>query len=133
VSALSNYSILLDQLFERELFPRFEKARTLRESSVARKIGSLREAITTAVESTLNREKRGKPKASVDPSELESLLRVVTGEVGEQSASLDHTFRRLGDTADTVLETVARRASTWMHTSSESRLQPYNFRNGFMT
>ena len=45
VSALSHYSILLDHFFERELFPRFEEARALRNVSVARKIGSLRESV----------------------------------------------------------------------------------------
>ena len=42
VSALSNYSGLLDQFFDSELLPRFEKARALREASLARKIGAMR-------------------------------------------------------------------------------------------
>jgi len=58
VSALNKYPVMLDQFFERELFPRFEKARTLKEASVSRKIGALREAITLAIESNLDRAKR---------------------------------------------------------------------------
>ena len=43
VSSLPEHSILLDHFFERELLPRFNQARNLRNSSVARKIGALRE------------------------------------------------------------------------------------------
>jgi GTP-binding protein EngB required for normal cell division len=85
VSAITNHLVMLDQFFEHELFPRFEKARALREASVARKIGSLREAITSAFESGLHREQRGTTQTRTDSSDLESLLRVVAGEVGEQS------------------------------------------------
>lgn len=124
VSALSHYSILLDHFFERELFPRFEEARALRNASVARKIGSLREVVTFALESSLHREKREDLKTRVDSSELEVLLRVVTGEVGEQRTVLDHAFRTLGETPDAVLNAVAQEAITWLHDTSESRISP---------
>jgi GTP-binding protein EngB required for normal cell division len=124
VSALSHYSILLDQFFERELFPRFEKARVLRNSSVARKIGSLREAVTSAMESSLHRGKREDLKIQVDSSELESLLRVVTGEVGEQGTVLDHAFRTFGETPDAVLNSVAQEGVVWARTTSESKISP---------
>ncbi len=122
VSALPHFSGLLDQFFENELSPRFEKARSLRETSVARKIGSLREAITAAMESSLHREKRGTPRMQVDSSELEGLLRVLTGEVGEQRTALDHAFRTFGETPDAVLEAVAQEAVAWARTSSESQI-----------
>jgi hypothetical protein len=48
VSALSKYQVLLDQFFERELLPRFEKARFLREASITRKIYAMRDAIMAA-------------------------------------------------------------------------------------
>jgi hypothetical protein len=124
VSALSHYSILLDHFFEHELFPRFEEARALRNASVARKIGSLREAVTSAMESSLHREKREDPKTRVESSELETLLRVVTGEVGEQRTVLDHAFRTLGETPDAVLNAVAQEAVTWTRASCESRISP---------
>lgn len=112
VSALSNYSVLLDHFFERELLPRFDKARALREASVARKIGSLREAVVAAMDSTIQREKRGSARQIPDgnASEMESLLRVITGEIGEQHTALDHAFRRFGESPDTVLDAVAQEA-----------------------
>jgi len=122
VSALSEYSILLDQFFERELLPRFEKARALREASVARKIGSLREAVSAAMESSLHREKRGTLEPPENTSELEALLHVVTGEVGEQRTALDHAFRRFGEAPDAVVDGVAQQATNWVRTASENQL-----------
>jgi GTP-binding protein EngB required for normal cell division len=122
VSALSNYSVLLDQFFERELFPRFEKARALREASITRKIGAMREGITAALDSNLHREQRGVPHTQVDTSDLESVLRVVTGEVGEQRTALDHAFRRLGETPGVVLDAVANRAVDWLRRTSENQI-----------
>jgi GTP-binding protein EngB required for normal cell division len=124
VSALSKYSILLDHFFERELFPRFEKARALREASVARKIGSLREAIVAAMDSSIRREKRGTPLPSDNTAaqEMESLLRVVTGEVGEQHTLLDHAFRRFAETSETVLDAVAQDAVNWVRANSATQI-----------
>ena len=122
VSAVEYYSILLDQFFERELLPRFEKARALRESSVARKIGSLREAVTAAMESSLHRDKRDVSQAQENAPELETLLRVVTGEVGEQRTALDHAFRRFAETPDAVLDAVSQEAVSWVRTTSKTQI-----------
>jgi GTP-binding protein EngB required for normal cell division len=123
VSALRQYSILLDQFFGRELFPRFQNARTLREASVARKIGSLREAITSAMESSLRREKQGASKPlHLDSTEIEGRLRVLTGEVGEQRTVLDHAFRTFGETPDAVIAAVAGEAVKWVNETSASQI-----------
>jgi GTP-binding protein EngB required for normal cell division len=122
VSALSSYSLLLDQFFERQLLPRFEKARELREASIAKKIGAMREAIMAALDSNLDRERRVGPPARLETSDLESVLRVVTGEVGEQRTALDHAFRTLGETPNAVLEAVTRQAVAWVRNSSESQV-----------
>jgi GTP-binding protein EngB required for normal cell division len=113
VSALSSFTVLLDQFFERELLPRFEKARALRKASIARKIGALREAIMAALDSNSHRGKRAIPHKGVDTSGFESLLRVVTGEAGELRTTLDHEFRKLGENAGIVLEAVADHALRW--------------------
>jgi GTP-binding protein EngB required for normal cell division len=123
VSALSRYSILLDQFFERELLPRFERARGLREASVARKIGALREAIVAAIESSLDRSKRGTPQGlSSNTSESESLLRVISGEVGGQRTVLDHAFRTFGETPDKVLDLVAQEAVNWIRATASTQI-----------
>lgn len=122
VSAMEHYSILLDQFFERELFPRFEKARALRDSSVARKIGALREAVIAAMESSLHREKRDMTQVQENTPELETRLRVITGEVGEQRTVLDHAFRRFGETPDVVLDAVTQEAVTWVRRSATPQI-----------
>jgi GTP-binding protein EngB required for normal cell division len=122
VSALSEHSVMLDQFFERELFPRFEKARILKKASISRKIGALREAITSAIEGSLDRAKRPDSKLTVDLSDLESTLRLATGAVGEQYTVLSRGFREFGEKPDLVLDLVADQAVLWAHTNAANRL-----------
>jgi GTP-binding protein EngB required for normal cell division len=122
VSALGTYQVLLDQFFERELFPRFEKARSLRKASTTRKIGAMREAIIAALDAYLQREKRGVPRTPATTSDPESVLRVVTGEVGEQRTLLDHAFRTIGETPDAILEAVANQATSFVRTAPRNQL-----------
>ena len=119
VSALPTYSVMLDHFYERELVPRFQEAQTLREASVARKIGVLREAVTSVLETFLNREKRSPSiRQGVDLPELESTLRVISGEVGEQRTVLDHAFRELGERSCVVLDRAAEQAVLWVRDRS---------------
>jgi GTP-binding protein EngB required for normal cell division len=127
VSALPHYPLLLDKFFEHELLPRFGEARALREASVARKIGALRGTVTSAMESRLCRGKQGSHPTQVDLSELEGLLRVMTGEVGEQRTLLDHAFRTLGETPDAVVEAVAQEAVAWVRNASASQISSLQF------
>ncbi|MGA7315050.1 MAG: dynamin family protein [Silvibacterium sp.] len=113
VSALNQYSVMLDHFYERELLPRFEQARSLKEASVARKIGALREAVTSAIEVSLDRDKRTDSNPSIDAGDLEATLRVLTGEVGEQGTALYRTFREMGETPNSVVDLVAEQAVLW--------------------
>jgi GTP-binding protein EngB required for normal cell division len=124
VSARDRYSILLDHFFERELLPRFENARTLRQASVARKIGSLEEAIVAAIEGSLERAKRGGEQGTDDAAVLkcESLLRVVAGQVGEQRMILNRAFDALGETPDKVLNAVVEEALVWLRSTSSDQI-----------
>jgi GTP-binding protein EngB required for normal cell division len=113
VSALNQYSVMLDHFYERELLPRFEQARALKEASVARKIGALREAVTSAIEVGLDRDKRTGSMPSIDTGDLEATLRVLTGEVGEQGTALYRTFREMGEAPTAVVDLVAEQAVQW--------------------
>jgi len=125
VSALPTYSVMLDHFYERELVPRFQEAQTLREASVARKIGVLREAVTSVLETFLNREKRSpNMRQGVDLPELESTLRVISGEVGEQRTVLDHAFRELGERSCVVLDRAAEQAVLWVRDRSVNQIPP---------
>lgn len=122
VSVLNKYQVLLDQFFERELLPRFEKARSLREASIARKIGALREDVIAALDSNLNREKQSMSRASGELAHVESALRILTGEVGEQRTILDRAFRAAGEKPDAILDAVSNNAVTWLRATSESSI-----------
>ncbi len=108
VSSLSDYSRLLDQFFECELYPRFEHARSLREASVARKIGALRDSVVAALETSLGREKRGRDAAAaIDGNAIEVRLRQMNGEIGEQQTVLSGAFLELGERPDEILSELA--------------------------
>ena len=122
VSSLSSHSILLDQFFQRELLPRFEQARSLRNGSVARKIGALRGWVVAALETNLDQKKRGARPLSIDAEGLEARLRNVTGMIGEQRTTLNYAFLKLGETPETVLHQAADAALRWMRTNSKTRV-----------
>ena len=115
VSALKQYSVMLDHFYERELLPRFEKARSLKEASISRKIGALREAVVSAIEVSLNRGKRKDPALAISQpiqvGEMESRLRVITGEVGSQATALHRAFLEMGEAPNTVVDLVADQAA----------------------
>ena len=96
------------------MYPRFEQARSLRQASVARKIGALRESVIAALETSLDREKRGQGAASLlDTHEIEVRLRSINGEIGELRSILFQAFLELGEQPDAIVtelaETIAAR------------------------
>ena len=110
VSSLAVASDLLDQFFAEELRPRFEEAKGLREASLARKTGALRDAVMAALGTMLRRESES---PAIDTARLETQVRVATGEVGELRATLGHGFLVLGESAVAVMDEVAMRAVDW--------------------
>jgi len=117
VSSLPASSVLLDHFFERELLPRFEQAQALREASMARKIGALRKSVIAALDTTLDQVQRGNSQPGVPVPELESRLRVVTGEIGELRTSLDRAFLEFGESPESVIDKVVDRALGWTHSN----------------
>lgn len=113
VSALPGSSSLLDRFFQQQLLPRFAEAQILRAASMARKIGALRESVAAALETLIDRDRRS--AATVVPPELESRLRLITGEIGELRTSLDHAFLAMGESWAAVIDQVAAQAVAWIH------------------
>ncbi|MGH9606665.1 MAG: dynamin family protein [Terracidiphilus sp.] len=108
VSALPEYASLLDRFFVRELLPRFEQAHGLRKSSVARKVGALRESVIAALETSLDRAQRKKTNiADKDADSMEARLRQISGEIGEQGAILDHGFFELAERPEVAMQRIA--------------------------
>lgn len=125
VSSLSSHSILLDYFFERELLPRFDQARSLRNGSVARKIGTLRDSVIAALETNLDRKKRGGHNLPTDAQGLEERLRHMTGMIGEQRTTLNDAFLKLAESPEAVLSQVADTALRWMRTHSKARVTSF--------
>lgn len=113
VSCVPAESDLLERFFEEELLPRFGQAQTLREASVARKIGTLKDSVMAALDTILNRQSREAPEPAVDPAGLESQLRVATGEMGELGRNLSRAFLELGESSKAVMDSVVERGVGW--------------------
>lgn len=114
VSSLSDQAVLLDHFFERELLPRFEQARSLRNSSIARKIGALRDSVIATLAAITDQARRRSPEGPADVHDLEEQLRLITGEIGEQRTALSHAFFRFGETSEEILGEAADNAIAWM-------------------
>jgi GTP-binding protein EngB required for normal cell division len=126
VSSLPEYSSLLDRFFERELHPRFEQARSLREASVARKIGALRDSVIAALETSLDHEKRGRQVAGAfDGHEIEVRLRRINGEIGEQRSMLDQAFLELGERPDAIVAELAEMLTARIAAGKQRRFTPF--------
>ena len=93
-------AVLLDQFFERELLPRFDQARSLRNAPLLRKIGASRDSLIAALGDDSRPDETQRAELPPDVHDLEEQLRLVTGEVGEQRTVLNHAFYRLGETPE---------------------------------
>jgi GTP-binding protein EngB required for normal cell division len=124
ISALSDYSGLLDRFHEQELLPRFREARSLRQASAARKIGALRESVIAALDTSLHRSKRD-TLPSNDEREIETKLRHVSGEIGEQRSRLDRAFLELGESPNAILSELALMAATRIRADAKKRIDSF--------
>jgi GTP-binding protein EngB required for normal cell division len=122
VSSLPDRAILLDHFFERELLPRFVQGRALRSSSIARKIGALRDSIIAALATMLDRTKRRGQDATTDVHEQEEQLRLITGEIGELRTILSGAFFKLSEMPEAIISAAANTASAWMVGNARSRV-----------
>ncbi|MDR5729397.1 MAG: dynamin family protein [Terriglobia bacterium] len=121
ISAIPDHSGLLDRFFEQELLPRFNQAHRLREASVARKIGALRESVTAALETLLQRGRRDNFNPS-DTQEIEAKLRHISGEIGEQRTHLDQAFLELGERPEVILTELAEMAAARIRSGQDNRI-----------
>jgi GTPase Era involved in 16S rRNA processing len=125
VSALAGHVRLLDRFFEKELLPRFQQARSLREASVARKIGALRESLISALETLLQRGKREALPES-NANEIEAKLRHISGEIGEQRTCLDQAFLELGERPEAILSELAEMVAARIFSCASSRIDSFS-------
>lgn len=121
VSALADHVRLLDHFFEKELLPRFHQAQSLRDASVARKIGALRESLISALETLLQRGRR-EVFSENNASEIEARLRHISGEIGEQRTRLNQAFLELGERPEVILSELAEMVAARILSGASSRI-----------
>ncbi|MGB6132778.1 MAG: dynamin family protein [Acidobacteriaceae bacterium] len=115
VSSLPTATALLERFFHGELLPRFEQARALRQESVARKIGALRESVMAALETSIDRARHNPGEQTIDAAATETRLRLVTGEMGELGTTLDRVWLEFGESPERVIDQLTQRAIDASH------------------
>lgn len=109
VSALAGHRALLDQWFNAEIHPLFERSRELKALSTKRKIGALRDSVAAALSLRLRRD-RG--VSGADPHklrEVEAGLRRATGQIAERRIQLEREIEAFSRDGDWLLERAADR------------------------
>jgi len=96
----------------------------LREASVARKIGALRESLISALETLLQRGKREALPES-NANEIEAKLRHISGEIGEQRTCLDQSFLELGERPEAILSELAEMVAARIFSGASFRIDSF--------
>jgi GTP-binding protein EngB required for normal cell division len=103
VSSVVERVALLDQFFERELLPRFTKAKALRAESVKRKLDGLRNAVAHTLQMKLNRTKRASESDYPDAEKFEAQLRGLSATVAELGPSLEEIVRQKTSSGEQIM------------------------------
>jgi GTP-binding protein EngB required for normal cell division len=82
VSSLAAHPQMLQEWFEQEILPLYERAQELKAASIRRKVGALRESVVSALRVRL-RQKQSTAGRKSEVREIESRLRRVTGKLEE--------------------------------------------------
>ena len=117
VSIQATHSVFLDDWLKDVLLPLYDRHQQLAQESLLRKIGSLREAVTTALKIRLDRTPDDGPEVpdqgTIEVEEIESALRKAVGRIAEirqLSFETTHAIRggadlALGEAANVLFET----------------------------
>ena len=120
VSARQSHAVLLDQFYRTILLPQFDRATALRRESASRKIAALREAVTGAIVTMLDRSKVHCSLNTTKLEELETDLRRSIGIIGEQPRVFEHDLLQLQEGCDRALDDVSQLAFRWTQATGNS-------------
>lgn len=112
VSAQQEKAKWLDDFYQFQLHPLFERALTMRERSTARKLGALRDLIVATLELLAQRDQR---QSTLKPDEIGAIagkLRQTTGEVGELASKLDRNMIDIVNDLDVIIGEVSNQLAT---------------------
>jgi GTP-binding protein EngB required for normal cell division len=109
VSALASSRTVLDQWFQTEILPLYERCRELKAASVRRKIGALRDSVAASLAIQIRRSRGLSGEDRDKIREIEAGLRRATGRVTETRNRLERDIRALGRSSELLLERAALR------------------------
>jgi len=95
VSALAEQRAALDEWFEKEIFPHYARCRELHAASLRRKIGSVRDTVASFLQAQLSRNQEGAAPSAERVRQIESRLRVATGQFESIFSALEEQAARL--------------------------------------
>ena len=115
ISIQPSHADLLDGWTSDVIVPLFDRYQQLMEDSLRRKIGSLREAVGTALKMRLERA----PQASINTEEVDGSLRNATGRLAEVREICNEIIHRIRNGAEDALAAAAVKvAEAWSESSS---------------
>jgi GTP-binding protein EngB required for normal cell division len=107
VSALASHRKMLDQWFQQDILPLYGKAQELKNASVRRKIGALRDAVNAVLKFRLRMGKSGEAVDRERIREVELKLRQATGKIQEVRPTSEHEIEKLPFLASQILQDAA--------------------------
>jgi GTP-binding protein EngB required for normal cell division len=114
VSILPSFREMTDQWFECEIVPLYEHSQQLKDESLRRKIGALRESVVSALKARMSRDNHFSTNSLEQARAIEALLRRMTGQIEEMSAVCEREI--LGASAEipqAIQEASNRLISSW--------------------
>lgn len=118
VSVQPEFSPLLEMWLKEVLLPLYDRYQQLAQESLARKIGSLREAVAAALTLHLD---RAAPENPIDVTAIDSALRQAVGRIAEVREVCIHAAQAVREGGDRALETAATAlGNAWLAGSAVS-------------
>jgi GTP-binding protein EngB required for normal cell division len=118
VSVQPTHTFLLDSWLSEVILPLYDKHQQLMQESLARKVGSLREAVATALKLRLDRTSvsNGEPdRGSVDLDAVDSGLRRAIGRITEvRELCFEITYAIRGQAEQALLQAATRLTDAWL-------------------
>jgi GTP-binding protein EngB required for normal cell division len=117
VSVMRSCKEMLNKWFENQIIPLYARSQDLRAASLRRKIGALRDSVTTSLEGRLGRGAHSSTELKDKVFAAEALLRRATGQIEETRALCGGFIQGAGASAPEAIEEASKR---FLHSWSKS-------------
>jgi GTP-binding protein EngB required for normal cell division len=124
ISVVPSCREMLDEWFQNQIVPLYDRSHELRAASLRRKIGALHESVTAALQSRVRRGEKNSVKSEDQVRAAEALLRRTTGQIEEMRSlcerAIDGAAARVQDAID---EAAVEVVNSWSK-SNQSATDP---------